>query len=251
MTNANASNSSKSSGRVNYPGNPDSSKVTACQDCGSSTGKPLAKFCDGCRWKHRGKKPLYPLTPERRAFIQRHYTVADKGCTLHIAATLQVPKWRVVRWAAEMGLCTPMPKSPDWRAEEIAFLEEHIGARHPNWIAKRLDRSITAVVVKSKRLSISRRECRDWLTASNVALGFGVDASTAVRWIERRWLKAERFGHDHADGRAAAWKVKPSAVRRFVREHPTAFALAKVDQVWFLDMVFGCLGERWRDEAVS
>lgn len=223
--------------------------MTNCKDCGSDTGKPLAKYCDGCRWKHRGKAPLYMLTPERRSYIQKHYSVSDKGMSLRIARVLQVPKWRVVRWAAEMGLCTRGPKSPDWTADEVAFLESHIGSRHPNWIAKQLKRSVTAVVVKSKRLQIDRRGCRDWMTASSVALGFGLEVHTVIRWIEKGWLQAERFGKDHPDGRASAWKVWPQALSRFVREHPAAYTLAKVDQVWFLDLVFGRLGEAWRDEA--
>lgn len=214
-----------------------------CADCGIDTGQKHARYCDAHRWQHRRKIGLYPLTAERRAYLQAHYSHTDKGCGARIATVLHVPTWRVRRWACELGLSVLAKKEPDWSAADIAFLETHIGSRHVLWIAKRLERSITAVVVKSKRLGISRRECRDWFTATQLAVGFGVDPTTVARWIEKGWLKARRFGQDHPDGRVCAHRISLAAARTFVREHPTAFLLAKVDQVWFLDLVCGRLGD--------
>lgn len=212
--------------------------------CGRETGKRLARFCDACRSERRRKPPKYPLTIERRQFMQAHYRPTERGVSHRIARVLNVPRWRVCRWAAELGLTGPDTRGVPWTPNDDAFLEAHIGSRHVNWIAKQLGRSITAVVVRSKRLSISRRDARSWYTARQVADAFGVDPSTVVRWIEHGKLQAKHEGLDHPAGRAAAWRVEHASVRRFVQLHPSAYTLAKVDQVWFLDLVFGQIGAK-------
>jgi hypothetical protein len=210
--------------------------MSSCQTCGIDTGKPLAKYCDAHRWPLRGKRLKYPLTPERRAYLLEHYDATDLGKAGRVAAVLGVPRWRVTRWAQELGLAAVAAKAKDWTPEEDAFLETHLGARHVHWIARKLGRSVTAVVVRSKRLAISRRAARDWWTATQVALGFGVDPGTVVRWIRQGKLAATPYGQDH-DDRHHTYQVWPADVVRFIEQHPSAFTLAKVDQVWFLDLV--------------
>lgn len=209
-----------------------------CLDCGKETGKRFGRYCDDHRWKHQGKPSNYKLTPEREAYLRTHYHPSVRGISHRIAGVLQVPKWRVCRWASEMGLTGPSTKGPDWSPKDDAFLEEHLGTRTVGWIAKKLKRSTTAVVVRAKRLSISRRDARSWYTARQVAEGFGVDGKTVTRWIDAGRLEAKHEGQDYPDGRPAAWRIEHDAVRTFIQFHPTAFSLAKVEPVWFLDIVF-------------
>jgi hypothetical protein len=217
--------------------------MTTCQDCGRETGRQHASFCDPCRVKHRGKPSIYRLTPEREAYLRTHYIPSERGISIRIAAVLRVPKWKVCRWAAELGLARKYDEERNWRPEEVAFLEEHIGSRTPAWIAKRLKRSLTAVTVKAKRLRISRRDGRDWYTAHQVAEAFGVDPTTVIRWIGKGWLQATTHGQDHPD-RHCMYQVTYKAMARFVREHRGAYDLAKVDQLFFLDLVFGATPAR-------
>lgn len=215
--------------------------------CGVEIGRPHARFCDACRWKHRGRPLKYPLTPERAAYLRAHYrpTGRRKGQTsmvYRVARVLGVPKWRVCRWAAELGLTGPDTRGPQWTPEDDAFLEAHLGTRHVHWIAKRLHRSVTAVTVRAKRIGLSRRDGRSWYTARQVADGFGVDPSTVVRWIETGKLRGQHEGQDHPGGRAAAWRVEHGDLRHFAQAYPTAYSLAKVDQVFFLDLAFGSIG---------
>jgi hypothetical protein len=214
--------------------------VSTCRDCEQLTGKRYARYCDAHRWRHRGKPSTYRLTPEREAYLRLHYKpTGARGMSFRIAKALQVPKWRICRWAAELGLTSKEGrKGPLWTPEQDAFLEKHLASRHINWIAKQLGRSISACHVRAKRLDLSRRAARDWYTAHDVALGFGVDSHAVLRWIERGQLPARREGQDHEDGRACMWRISMQGIRRFLREHPAAFVLAKVDQVWFLDLVF-------------
>lgn len=212
--------------------------------CGRSVDGPMSRFCAGCRAERRRKKPKHPLTPERRAYMLAQYRPTERGVSYRIARVLGVPKWRVCRWAAELGLTGPDTRGPKWTPAEDAFLEAHIGARRVDWIAKQLRRSVTGVVVRAKRLSISRKDARTWYTARQVADAFGVDPGTVVRWIELGKLAAKHEGQDYPNGRAAAWRIEHLSVRRFVKLHPSAYTLAKVDQVWFLDLVFGEIGVR-------
>jgi hypothetical protein len=211
--------------------------------CRVCTQRPVvgryAHHCDVCLSRIRRRKPRYPFTPERQAYLRTHYAPSEAGCVARVAAALQVPAWRVKRWAAELGLAVITPKAPDWTPAEVAFLEEHVGTRTVGWIAKRLGRTVTAVAVKSKRLGIDRRECRDWYTVTTLALAMGVDTHVGSRWIRQGLLPATPLGQARDDGRPAMFSITVPAVRRFLQQHPTAYSLAKVDQVWFLDLVFG------------
>lgn len=204
---------------------------------------PLAQYCGACRAILRTKPAKYVLTPERRAYLLAHYKPSERGISCRCARVLGVPKWRICRWAAELGLTGADTRGPEWTPDQDAFLERHIGRRHLNWISKKLGRSITACTVRAKRLRISRRGARDWYTAHQVAEAFGVDPSTVVRWIERGQLAGTREGQDHPGGRPCMWRVEHAAVQRFARTQRTAYTLAKVDQVFFLDLVFGGLGD--------
>lgn len=215
-----------------------SSRMCAEPGCVTPTGRSFARYCDAHRWQKRGRPSTHKLTPEREAFLRAKYQPAKRGISAHIARVLGVPRWRVCKWAGQLALTGPQSIGRVWTDDEDAFLERHIGSRHPHWIAGKLNRSETSVCVRAKRLGISRRDAREWWTARQVADGFGVDPSTVVRWIERGWLAGKHQGHDHPDGRAAAWRIEEPAVRAFVREHPTAYSLAKVEQTWFLDLVF-------------
>lgn len=212
--------------------------------CGAplSPDAPYSRFCDACRAQVRKKPARYPLTPEREAYLRAHYQPHVKGISARVAAVLRVPAWRVKRWAAELGLAVTGVRAPAWSAAEVAFLEEHVGARTVGWIAKRLGRTVTAVSVKAKRLHIDRRGCREWYTADALAIAMGVDATTIGRWIRQGWLQATAYGQVRPDGRPAAFAITPLAVRRFLQQHPGAYTLAKVDQVWFLDLAFGAVG---------
>jgi hypothetical protein len=206
----------------------------ACLDCQRPTGKRYAKYCDTDRWRHRGKKRTYRLTPEAEAYLRGHYKPAVNGSAQKCAAVLGVPKWRACKWAAELGLTTGVYRrnSPDWTREQDAFLEKHAGRRHVNWISKQLGRSITAVQVRIKRLSLSRLP--DGYGQSEVAQAFGVSRDTVERW-HRMGLLRSHF--KPLEGQP--YRFTDRELLEFIRNHPTAFQLSKVEPVWFLDLVLG------------
>jgi len=207
--------------------------VRRCKDCGELTGRKYGLYCDAHRWTHRGKPSTYKLTPEREAYMRAHYKPAERGTSNRCAAVLGVPRWRVCRWAAELGLTSGVYRKgcPNWTREQDAFLEKHVGKRHINWIARQLGRSITAVQVRIRRLELSRLP--DGMGQSEVALAFGVSRDTVDRW-HRLGLLTSAF----SPMQGQPYRYTRADLLAFVRTHHNAFQLAKVDQLWFLDLVF-------------
>lgn len=227
-----------------------SARPRLCLDCHEPTGRKHAEYCDRCRYRHQKRPAKYgPLTPEREAFIRAHYQPdgRGRGWTLRLAKRMGVPKWRLARWAAALGLSEHLATKPaPWTPAEDAHLERRLEqGRTLEVIARELRRSLTAVEVRAKRLGISRRSCRHGLSATAAAMAMGVDVHKVTRWIAAGWLDASRMGTARVPQQGGdEWVIPEQALRKFLREHPTAYSLRRVDQTWFLSLVFGSLGER-------
>jgi hypothetical protein len=209
-----------------------------CLDCPTAIDRPHAKYCDGCRWRHRGKPRLYVWTPERDQVLRDRYTSRQRKCGDLLGRAWGIPGYAVRRHAAQLGLTRPWPKDRrNWTAEELSFLEEHAGVRHANWIAKRLKRSLSSVVIRMKRLHISR-VVREGYRMRDLEMCFGMDHRAIGRWIREGKLGAKRAGMNRTPEQGDFWHVTDEDIMQFLREHPTAYRLDRVDQVWFLDLVF-------------
>jgi len=205
-----------------------------CQDCGLPfLGTAPARFCPNCRWRHRGRKPKkYPWTPERDQVLRDRYDGKVKGKAAELAALVGWPTWVIKKRAATLGLCYAVPRQ-DWTQEEERFLWEHAGHRLSHWIAKQLHRSETSVVLKLKRMKISRR-FRDGYTLRELELCFGTDHHVIERWVREEKLRVRRRDER---GDRKSWCVSDDALLTFIRDYPLSFRLDKVDQVWFMDLI--------------
>jgi hypothetical protein len=221
---------------------PPGKTIRTCQRCERQfVACPSTKRCPTCRYIGRtghSRNRKYRWTAERDALLRERYDSRVRGRAAEIAADFGWPAWRLKHRAQELGIARV--KEPRWTAEQDAFLLEHAGVRTPKWIAKRLGRTLTAVVVRLKRLHISRR-VRDGLTCRDVALCFGIDSHAVAHWIEQGKLPARRRGTDREND---PYVIQPQAIRQFVRRYPSGFRLDKVDQLWFMDLVFnGQIGD--------
>lgn len=81
-----------------------------------------------------------------------------------------------------------------WTNEEIAYLEENWGKYRVAVIANKLNRTVKAVILKAKRLSLGPSKYHQGeLTASQLAQALGVDIHTITDyWIPKCGLKAKR-----------------------------------------------------------
>ena len=99
-------------------------------------------------------------------------------------------------------------------------------------IARRLQRSVTAVQLKAKRLGLRKRDGA--FTARAVALGFGIDDHVVLRWISSGMLKAQRR---NSQRERDMHFISDRALREFVSKHPLEFDMRRVDQLWFIDLL--------------
>jgi len=209
-----------------------------CRDCGNEIEARHAKYCDECRWRHRIKPAKYNWTPERDAWLRREWDGNDRGRAAQIAKAFGWPQWVLSKRARTLGLTRPRYRK-EWSSNETAFLTEHLGSRTTIWIARKLGRTETSVVLRAKRLHLSRKIDNGYSSRA-VAEGFGIDSHAVLSWIRRGWLKASR---GQMFGPHESWAIAPEAVRAFIKSHPTEFDIRKVDQVWFLDVLGVINGE--------
>jgi hypothetical protein len=151
----------------------------------------------------------------------------------HIAQTFGWPRWVITRRAAMLGLCYPADHR-DWNKKEADFVSFHAGHRTTHWMAKQLGRTETAVVLKLKRLHISRA-MRSGCTLRDLEACFGTDHHVIERWVKKGWLRVRQLSPEVAKSK---WQVSEKWVFDFIKTHPMAFRLDKVDQLWFMDLVF-------------
>lgn len=208
--------------------------MTHCQKCEKPTGRRLARYCDACRWRLRGRPAKWIWTPERDDLLRRRYDPRLKGRATEIASALGMPRHAITNRAGFLGLAALAKDRRPWTAEEDSFLDSNAGGRHVEWLARQLKRSVSSVVNRLKRLRISRR-WREGYTLRDLELCFGIDHHGIDRWIRAGKLVGQRrYGHA---GPTDAWYFTDEDLLRFVEGHPTEFSLARVDQVWFLDLV--------------
>lgn len=221
-----------------------------CLDCQTPVARKHARYCEGCRWKHHRKGRKYIWTPEKDAYLREKYATAKRGRKALIARHLGFPGWAVQRRASELGLAKPWPKDRRaWTREEIAFLEQHAGTRHVNWIRLKLKRGLSAVIVKMKRLGLSRRLTEGY-TMRGLEEAFGTDHRVISGWISRGWLKASRLPEEgEPDLTRRTMHVTHGAVRRFVREHWDEIDIRRIDQAWLGDVIWGDRGALSEERA--
>lgn len=205
-----------------------------CTDCSKPfVGTAPAKYCPSCRWRHRGRKPKkYVFTDEIDDRIRRTYDGRVPGRAAAIGKALGWPAWTVKRRAGFLGITHPVNRK-DWSADDEAFLLDHLGSRHVHWIAMQLGRSLASVVMKTKHMKISRA-FREGYTLRELELCFGIDHRAIQGWVKDGKLAIDRRGTDRDRD---AWLVTDEQILVFVRDHPMAFRLDKVDQRWFMDLI--------------
>jgi hypothetical protein len=209
-----------------------------CRDCGQAfeAGR-FAKYCPACRPTRRAaKRAKWRPTSDVVELLRARYDTRIKGRAIEIAKQLGWPKWAVCKLAQHLGLAGKWPLyRKAWTNAEIEFMRKWCGLRNIGWIAKQLGRPESAVCNKIKRIELSRRVVNGY-SSVDVCRCFGMDHHIVDKWIRLGWLRATIPGGGNKDN----WvRYSEDELRRFVRSHPLEFRLDKVDQVWFLGLMFG------------
>ena len=124
--------------------------------------------------------------------------------------------------------------SKKWDETQDRRLRELAGKYAMTTIARKMGRSINSVVVRSKRLGIYRRECRDgWYNKKEVCEFFGVDHRRVRYFIDTGMLRAS-YHHEHKPSQrsgACEWHIEEEAIASFIRRHPEELNGRNVDLI--------------------
>jgi len=196
--------------------------------------------------KQAGKPRLqHHISPEMDETIRREWALLDgkrRGEVSELANRLGLERWVLSKRATKLGLTMPHKKEPPWTAAEIALMSK-VPLHDPHKCADifrehGFHRSETAIVVKAKRLDLSRRDTRQEWSATKAARMLGVDGKTMTRWILEWNLPATK----RADRRlpqqgGSSWDIKPGDLRRFIIDNLEHIDLRKVEKFAFVDLL--------------
>ena len=133
-------------------------------------------------------------------------------------------------------------KSPAWTEKEIEILIEMITQYSPITIARRLHRSVNAVVLKSKGLGYSRRIRDGWFTKKDVCEILGVGHKKVQGWIDSGALEATWHSNiKPGKNGGACWHITTEALRGFIISHPIELMGRNVDLIVLVQLVSGDL----------
>jgi hypothetical protein len=166
-----------------------------------------------------------------------------KGECNAFADRLKVPRWWVTKRAIALGLVIPHKKEPPWTAAENELMKKvplhDVDKCAEIFREHGFSRSPTAIMVRAKRLDLSRRY-RETLSATAISKILGVDSKTVTREIIQGDLKATKRktkrlpqqGGDH-------WSITPADLRRYLLDHLERIDLRKVDKFAFVQIIAG------------
>lgn len=182
----------------------------------------------------------YFFTPEMDSVIRDRYDSSTEVITT-LAQLYSMPRWVIRKRAADLGVSRQHPGDYFWTPAEVHYLEENLGIHTPRYVAKKLKRTPTAVVLKAKRLGASRGLPFGYYTATGLSECFGVKCSkTVTSWIQEGLLKAKRRGTERTERNGGdMWMISEADVKAFIRKNPLRFDIRKVDQLWFIDILTG------------
>lgn len=183
--------------------------------------------------KKGGAAHKHKWTDEERDIVRRDYNghnqsahqIADR--LTHMTGD-KITFYAVKGQAAKLGIL--QDKNPRWTDKEVEILFEMITRYAPITIARKLHRSLNAVVVKSKRLGCSRRARDGWYTKREVWRILGVDHHKVQKWIDSGELEAS--WHTEIKPKkngGACWHIAEQALRDFIIKHSFELTGRNVD----------------------
>lgn len=185
---------------------------------------------------NNGHKHIW--TEDEREIVRRDYahTHASRRA---IAQHLGISEFAVAGQIAKMGIAKRSDRRR-WARQEDERLMELMPRYSPGKIAKLLHRSLNSVVVRSKRLGISRRVRDGWFTKQEVGEILGVDHHWIQRRIDCGALKATyHYGVRPQKNGAVCWHIAEADLRRFIRRYPCELTSRNVDLLMIVDILAG------------
>jgi hypothetical protein len=188
-------------------------------------------------------KRKYVPTPAIDQEIRNAYQKQRRGDRHALHAISRKIGWTrsaVCKRGAELGITRA--KERPWSTAEEELLER-FGHLAPSGIRRQLAaagfrRSIGAIQIRLTRSRIKQN--LSGYSANSLADALGVDVHKILTWIRRGLLTAERRGTERTQRQGGdTWWISDRAVRRFILRAPEEIDLARVEKIWFLDLLTG------------
>jgi len=223
-------------------------RIRLCQQCSSAIEEGRSRnkapteatYCLMCRTERRRRANLKHIwRPEYDDYLKAHYYGGLNRRFQVLNRMIRetgLPRWYIKRRASRLGLTMHQDRRP-WTIAEEAIVERLVGKVSALTIAKRLKRTEASVVLKIKRMGLSRR-VRNGYTMRDLEECLGESHKKIQRWIENGWLRDRLQGTQRNNGNGRdIHRFRESAILDFIRRHPEELNLGKVDSIWFLDLV--------------
>lgn len=157
-----------------------------------------------------------------------------RGAVHALAERFGVPRWWLSQRARKLGLTMPHKKQPPWTAAEDALMTK-VPLHDPDRCAEifrdhGFKRSPTAIMVRAKRIGLSRR-FNEGFSARQAAQILGFDDKTMTAYCISGELKASKRNDNRLPQQGGSrWIITPADLRRFVIEHLERIDFRKVDK---------------------
>lgn len=191
----------------------------------------------------------YLITPEIHEKIKSVYhTDSGNGQVRTLASGLDLPRWKVTRYAVEQGWTAKQKKEPDWNKKELSILRKNahfsLGRIQFKLKVRGFHRTIFGIQLKRKRMRMLRNIDGD--SAMGLAECLGVDAHFITRAINGGRLRAVRrqTARKPAQG-GDIWFIEDRWARKYILENIYEIDIRKVDKYWFVDLLL----KRGRDRG--
>jgi len=198
----------------------------------------------GLRSKNQKKSNPIAIPPDfdeqLRAFYQNGNGKKRGECN-EFAEKIGLPRWVVTHRARKLGLTMPHKKEPPWTAAENELMKKvplHDVDRCSEIFRQHgFSRSSTAIMVRAKRLNISRR-FNEGLSAIQAAHVIGFDPKNFGTYCVSGECKATKRADKRSPQQGGSrWVVKPEDLRRFILDHLERIDLRKVDKFEFVHLI--------------
>jgi hypothetical protein len=211
-----------------------------CVTCGFPRAYKAGVRCHICAMRAApNPKQKYFFKPEHDDLLRRAYgNAGDRNALMaaisEVVRRTSFPRRALLLRAQKLGI-TCDERHP-WTKAEIERLHELVGRYPKHAIAKIMRRTVISVSDKMKRLQMSSRLSEGY-SVKDLVDCLGVSPQTVKIWIGRGWL---RYG---GQGSALhSTRIPEPSVKRFLKEHPEEYRLARVDEAWFKGMLFTAFG---------
>ena len=193
---------------------------------------------------NKSLKPIHwPITPEiHQQIVKVYQNDTGNGQVRDLAARLNYPRWKISRYAMQIGLIAKQKKEPDWTEREISILQR--GAHlHPEAIQRKLkkdgfQRSVIGIVLKRKRMRFLKN--LEGMSSCGLAECLGVDSHFVIRAILAGRLKAEHRGTNRKEIQGGdIWFIKEKDIKDYILKWLPEIDIRKVDKYWFVSLLTG------------